>query len=190
MMLHTMYYKDEVRDLDNFGGPDVELKDAEVKVAHQLIEALVRRLRAGKISRHLRREPEDADQSAPGRRGSHAGREAEEDGASGGPDGRAQRESGADAEETTATRRGGSARVGDKGGGEGREVKAASRQPRGKIRRGRSSRVADAQPSRQDLIAGSPEFRNESQTSAGYKFAKWPAVNGRAGASNFRHSPS
>ena len=40
MMLHTMYYKDEVRDLDNFGRPDVELKDAEVKVAHQLIEAL------------------------------------------------------------------------------------------------------------------------------------------------------
>ncbi len=40
MMLHTMYYKDEVRDLDSFGRPDVELKDAEVKVAHQLIEAL------------------------------------------------------------------------------------------------------------------------------------------------------
>src|SRR6202167_3958593 len=40
MMLHTMYYKEEVRDLDNFGRPDVELKDAEVKVAHQLIEAL------------------------------------------------------------------------------------------------------------------------------------------------------
>jgi DNA end-binding protein Ku len=35
-----MYYKEEVRDLDNFGRPDVELKDAEVKVAHQLIEAL------------------------------------------------------------------------------------------------------------------------------------------------------
>src|SRR5215831_7038572 len=40
MMLHTMYYKEEVKDLDNFGRPDVELKDAEVKVAHQLIEAL------------------------------------------------------------------------------------------------------------------------------------------------------
>jgi len=40
MMLHTMYYKDEVRELDNFGRPDIELKDAEVKVAHQLIEAL------------------------------------------------------------------------------------------------------------------------------------------------------
>src|SRR5690349_21618461 len=36
MMLHTMYYKEEVRELDNFGRPDVELKDAEVKVAHQL----------------------------------------------------------------------------------------------------------------------------------------------------------
>jgi DNA end-binding protein Ku len=40
MMLHTMYYKEEVRELDGFGRPDVELKDAEVKVAHQLIEAL------------------------------------------------------------------------------------------------------------------------------------------------------
>jgi DNA end-binding protein Ku len=40
MMLHTMYYKDEVRDLEGFGRPEVELKDAEVKVAHKLIEAL------------------------------------------------------------------------------------------------------------------------------------------------------
>jgi len=40
MMLHTMYYADEVKKLEGFGAPDVELKDAEVKVAHQLIEAL------------------------------------------------------------------------------------------------------------------------------------------------------
>src|ERR1051325_7167333 len=40
MMLHTMYYSDEVRKVEGFGAPDVELKDAEVKVAHQLIEAL------------------------------------------------------------------------------------------------------------------------------------------------------
>jgi DNA end-binding protein Ku len=40
MMLHTMYYADEVRRIENFGRPDVEIKDAEVKVAHQLIEAL------------------------------------------------------------------------------------------------------------------------------------------------------
>src|SRR6202451_889442 len=40
MMLHTMYYKEEVREVEGFGAPDVELKDAEVKVAHQLIEAL------------------------------------------------------------------------------------------------------------------------------------------------------
>jgi DNA end-binding protein Ku len=40
MMLHTMYYADEVREVEGFGAPDVELKDAEVKVAHQLIEAL------------------------------------------------------------------------------------------------------------------------------------------------------
>src|SRR2546430_2071608 len=40
LMLHTMYYKDEVRELENFGRPDVTLKEAEVKVAHQLIKAL------------------------------------------------------------------------------------------------------------------------------------------------------
>jgi DNA end-binding protein Ku len=40
MMLHTMYYEEEVRKVEGFGPPDVELKDAEVKVAHQLIEAL------------------------------------------------------------------------------------------------------------------------------------------------------
>jgi len=40
MMLHTMYYAEEVRQVEEFGAPEVELKDAEVKVAHQLIEAL------------------------------------------------------------------------------------------------------------------------------------------------------
>ncbi len=40
MMLHTMYYADEVRQVEGFGAPDVELKESEVKVAHQLIEAL------------------------------------------------------------------------------------------------------------------------------------------------------
>src|SRR5437879_7997345 len=40
LMLHTMYYADEVKKVEGFGAPDVELKEAEVKVAHQLIEAL------------------------------------------------------------------------------------------------------------------------------------------------------
>ena len=41
LMLHTMYYADEVKKVEGFGAPEgVELKDAEVKVAHQLIEAL------------------------------------------------------------------------------------------------------------------------------------------------------
>jgi len=40
LMLHTMYYEEEVRKVEGFGEPDVELKEAEVKVAHQLIEAL------------------------------------------------------------------------------------------------------------------------------------------------------
>jgi len=41
MMLHTMYYAEEVKKVEGFGAPEgVELKDAEVKVAHQLIQAL------------------------------------------------------------------------------------------------------------------------------------------------------
>src|SRR5271168_2792705 len=40
MMLHTMYYAEEVREVESFGAPDVEIKEAELKVAHQLIEAL------------------------------------------------------------------------------------------------------------------------------------------------------
>jgi len=40
LMLHTMYYAEEVKAVEGFGAPEVELKEAEVKVAHQLIEAL------------------------------------------------------------------------------------------------------------------------------------------------------
>jgi len=40
MMLHTMYYAEEVKQVEGFGAPDVDLKESEVKVAHQLIEAL------------------------------------------------------------------------------------------------------------------------------------------------------
>src|ERR1700683_1100952 len=40
LMLHTMYYAEEVREVESFGAPDVEVKDAEIKIAHQLIEAL------------------------------------------------------------------------------------------------------------------------------------------------------
>src|SRR3954451_2546456 len=40
LMLHTMYYSEEVREVEGFGLPDVELKEGEVKIAHQLIEAL------------------------------------------------------------------------------------------------------------------------------------------------------
>ncbi len=40
LMLHTMYYEDEVRRVEQFGKPDVEVRESEVKVAHQLIQAL------------------------------------------------------------------------------------------------------------------------------------------------------
>jgi DNA end-binding protein Ku len=40
LMLHTMYYQEEIRSLPDFGEDHAKLKDAEVKVAHQLIDAL------------------------------------------------------------------------------------------------------------------------------------------------------
>src|SRR4051812_28884847 len=40
IMLHTMYYQDEIREVEGFGKLEVEPKAAEVKVANQLIEAL------------------------------------------------------------------------------------------------------------------------------------------------------
>ena len=42
LMLHTMYYQDEVREVEGFGDAtkEVQVKEAEVKVAHQLIAAL------------------------------------------------------------------------------------------------------------------------------------------------------
>ena len=40
LMLHTMYYRDEIRKVDEFGKTDVDIKEAELKVAHQLVKAL------------------------------------------------------------------------------------------------------------------------------------------------------
>ena len=48
LMLHTMYYEDEVRRIEEFEPPAVQLKDAEVKVAHQLIKALEAKFDASK----------------------------------------------------------------------------------------------------------------------------------------------
>ena len=40
LMLHTMYYQDEIREAPDFGSGHANLKEGEVKIAHQLIEAL------------------------------------------------------------------------------------------------------------------------------------------------------
>ncbi|HUQ49404.1 MAG TPA: Ku protein [Terriglobales bacterium] len=40
LMLHTMYYQDEIREVEGFGKIDADLKPAEIKVANQLIDAL------------------------------------------------------------------------------------------------------------------------------------------------------
>jgi DNA end-binding protein Ku len=40
LVLHTMYYSDEIREVEGFGDGKAELKAGELKVANQLIEAL------------------------------------------------------------------------------------------------------------------------------------------------------
>jgi DNA end-binding protein Ku len=40
IMLHTMYYQDEVRQVEKFGDVAGDLREGELKVARQLIEAL------------------------------------------------------------------------------------------------------------------------------------------------------
>lgn len=40
LMLHTMYYADEVRVIEDFGVGQVEIKETELKIANQLIQAL------------------------------------------------------------------------------------------------------------------------------------------------------
>lgn len=40
LMLHTMYYQDELRAAPEFGSERASLKEGELKVAHQLIDAL------------------------------------------------------------------------------------------------------------------------------------------------------
>ncbi len=40
ILLHTIYYADEVRQIPQFGEENVEVREGEVKVAHQLVEAL------------------------------------------------------------------------------------------------------------------------------------------------------
>jgi DNA end-binding protein Ku len=40
LMLHTMYYQEEIREVEGFGEIKAEIKPAEIKVANQLIEAL------------------------------------------------------------------------------------------------------------------------------------------------------
>jgi DNA end-binding protein Ku len=43
LMLHTMYYQDEVRAMESFETGGVEIREAELKIANQLIEALADR---------------------------------------------------------------------------------------------------------------------------------------------------
>ena len=57
MMLHTMYYSEEIRQVDQFGAPDVELKEAEVKVAHQLIQALATKFEPEKYHEEGEEQP-------------------------------------------------------------------------------------------------------------------------------------
>jgi DNA end-binding protein Ku len=48
LMLHTMFYQDEVRQVDQFGEVATDLREGEIKVAQQLIEALAGKFEPGK----------------------------------------------------------------------------------------------------------------------------------------------
>ena len=101
-MLHTMYYAEEVRKVEGFGAPDVELKDAEVKVAHQLIEALADEWDPEKYKDTFQENSEEADRSQTRRRRSRRRRETEETGASCRSDGRPEAEPGPDGRQEEA----------------------------------------------------------------------------------------
>ena len=96
MMLHTMYYEEEVRKVEGFGAPDVELKDAEVKVAHQLIEALAAEWDPEKYHDDFPGQREEADRDQTGRRPDRRSGEAQETRSGGRPDGCAQTKPGRD----------------------------------------------------------------------------------------------
>lgn len=40
ILLQTIYYAEEVRELEQFGSEDVQVREGEIKVAHQLVKAL------------------------------------------------------------------------------------------------------------------------------------------------------
>ena len=50
IMLHTMYYANEVQKVKDFGKSDVPLKEVELKIAHQLIHALEARFEPEKFA--------------------------------------------------------------------------------------------------------------------------------------------
>jgi DNA end-binding protein Ku len=48
LMLHTLYYQDEIRQVERFGEVAPDLREGELKVAQQLIEALASKWEPGK----------------------------------------------------------------------------------------------------------------------------------------------
>ena len=63
LMLHTMYYQDEIREVEGFGEIDVDIKAAEIKVANQLIEALAAAWEPEKYSDTFRENVQKLSQS-------------------------------------------------------------------------------------------------------------------------------
>ena len=105
LMLHTMFYENEVRQVEQFGKTSgIELKDAEVKVAHQLVEALAAEFDPKKVLRHFRRKREEADPGAARGQGSRRSGETAQARPGRRPDGGAEREPGANPQETGAAR--------------------------------------------------------------------------------------
>ena len=61
MLLHTMYYVDEIRQVDEFRTNTDLVKEKELELAKNLIDIAGRRLRAAEIPRHLSRQSDEDD---------------------------------------------------------------------------------------------------------------------------------
>ena len=121
MMLHTMYYAEEVQKIGRLWRARCRTERRGSQSRAPVDRGSGRRVGPGKISRHFPGKREEADRDPTRRRGSHRSREAEKAGPGRRPDGCAQTKPGPVAQEATATRRRCPARVRGQGGGESQE---------------------------------------------------------------------
>jgi DNA end-binding protein Ku len=93
-MLHTMYYQEEVREAPDFGAEHARLKEGEMKVAHQLIEALAAKWDPSKYHDTFEENVKKLDQGPYGREKDCCSGKTQGVRRAHGPDGRAEEKPG------------------------------------------------------------------------------------------------